>query len=141
MNSRDTYDLYAPPDYWRLSSLQKEAICNGCGPNSWKIDIVPDNPLGIPFREPCNIHDYMYYVGKTHEDKEVADRVFLNNMMRVIQAHAKTLDDIDRGQWIASLYYEAVRLAGGQAFWEGKNKIEEVCAFQVTNLPLFLEVE
>ena len=140
MSKSRVVEFYAPPDYWRLSPDQKNGICNGCGPGAWKVDLVPDYPLGFPFNEACNIHDFMYFTGKTNEDKEVADRVFLNNMLRVVEAFSHTTEDISHGQWIASVYYDAVKLAGGPSFWAGKNKPEELCMFKIDESPLFPEV-
>jgi len=68
----------------------------------------------------------MYAIGQTLEDKEIADRVFLNNMLRLIETRTccgllKRL----RGQR-ASLYFNAVHVFGGPAYWAGKNKSDEV---------------
>jgi hypothetical protein len=68
----------------------------------------------------------MYIHGVTNEDKKTADRVFLNNMMRIIDAAG--------GWWLlkklrrrrARIYYEALRFGGGPAFWRGKNKETEI---------------
>lgn len=141
MNSVKKVELYAPPDYWRLSPEQKKAFCNGCGPKSLFVDLVPDHPLGEDFSEPCNIHDYMYAMGKTHDDKVVADRVFLNNMTRVIDASANTIDDMVFGRFVADIYYQAVHTFGGLAFWSGKNRPEELCEVDLIGGTLFLEVE
>lgn len=75
--------LYAPADYMRLTGLQRQAICNGCGAKGWGV-LVPDRLLGASVRECCNIHDFMYSRGSDITDKDAADRVFLNNMLRVI---------------------------------------------------------
>lgn len=135
-------ELYAPPDYWRLSPEQKKLFCNGCGPGSWKIDLVPDYPLGFPFTEPCNIHDYMYAVGKTLDDKCAADRVLRNNMLRVVDAIAVSIGEQELGRDVAMIYFEAVEHFGGTAFWNGKNRPEELCEIEVNAKDLLvLEVE
>lgn len=63
----------------------------------------------------------MYAAGSTIADKEEADRVFLNNMLRLITAAG----GLGALRWLrrqrASRYYEAVCLFGGPAFWGGKN--------------------
>lgn len=110
--------LYAPPGYHDLPPAARERICNGCGSARAKFDFVPDTIFGLPIRAACDIHDYMYFMGETIEDKERADRVFLNNLLRLIDA---------RGGWLRSLrrlrawhYYRAVAALGGPAFWQGK---------------------
>lgn len=113
--------LYAPEAYHKLSEFEKKEICNGCGAksgiSSW---LVPNTLYGLSVKAACNIHDYMYFVGTTNADKEEADRVFLNNMMRIINQ--------DGAAWLAALrrrralkYYEAVYYGGGEAFWKSKN--------------------
>ena len=115
--------LYAPPLYWSLSPEGKADICNGCGTKNlgW---LIPDSMWFLDISEACNIHDFMYAVGVDEEDREEADRVFLNNLIRIIEA--KT-----RWEWLRMLrrrralkYYEAVRCFGGPAFWAGKNEPE-----------------
>lgn len=114
------YTLYAPPSYIEASPEVK-AIVNGCGTSGWKGDLVPDTIWGLCITASCNVHDWMYQTGSTLAEKEEADRVFLNNMLRQIE---------DAGGWSlvkrlrrnrAKVYYEAVHLFGGPAFWYGKN--------------------
>lgn len=113
--------LYAPEAYWRLSPAAKAEICNGCGSASAKFDFIPDSIYGLKIRPACDIHDYMYHVGRrTLADKEEADRVFLNNLLRLIEADNGWLKMFRRRR--ALKYYEGVTAFGGPAYWEGKNK-------------------
>jgi hypothetical protein len=113
--------LYAPLEYWQLTN---NTDVNGCGTGGWKNTLVPETLWGLSVTEACNIHDWMYLVGKTNDDKVTADRVFLNNMTRIINAN--------RSCWVirilrlrrAKLYYEAVKYFGGPAFWHGKNPLD-----------------
>ena len=113
--------LFAPEAYWKLTPEQKARIVNGCGPGRFGSKLVPDRLWGLSILAACEIHDYMYAVGETIEDKDEADRVFLNNMLRLI--------DKAGGRWIikamrrhaAVKYYRAVADFGGIAFWAGKN--------------------
>ena len=107
--------LYIPNGY------QPKTDCNGCG-SGWNAKLVPDTIYGLDITPVCCIHDYMYEVGTTIEDKEEADRAFLNNMLRVIESK--------QGWWFphflargrALKYYEFVHNFGGPAFWDGKKK-------------------
>ena len=107
--------LYAPKGYWELTQKQKSAICNGCGAKGSKINfLIPQGK----FKEACNIHDYMYAVGKTDEDKRVADRVFINNLNRIVEASHPLIKPIRK--IAARAYYKAVAEFGDEAFWKNK---------------------
>lgn len=110
--------LFAPTGYRHLTPVSKKNICNGCGAKGG-IE-VPSTFYGLDISESCNIHDFMYLQGKTNEDKEVADRVFLNNMNRIIEARSCCFLKFLR-QRRAKKYYLAVKYFGGSAFWDNKN--------------------
>ena len=115
--------LYAPEEYWNLPSPIKCKLCNGCGSRGFGWTI-PDTIYGLCITEACNIHDFMYNVGRTEEDKMIADRTFLNNMLRIIEAGTNnSLLKWLRGRR-AHGYYLAVKMFGGPAFWNCKNLIE-----------------
>lgn len=113
-------ELYAPNSYWELSDSARAEIVNGCGTRGIIGLLVPDTILGLSIKAACNIHDYMYHVGLTIDDKKEADRVFLNNMLRLIDGGWRIfkIPRIHR----ARIYYDAVKYCGGPAFWDGKNK-------------------
>jgi len=116
-------ELFAPEDYWKASRELKEKIVNGCGSARAKFDFVPDNILGLDISEACNIHDWMYHFAPAKiEYKEKADRVFLNNMIRLIDAKTKWKWLRKLRRCIAKKYYLAVKYYGAPAFWAGKNK-------------------
>lgn len=114
--------LFSPPGYKRLTDEAKAEIVNGCGAQNSKFDFVPDTIYGLSVSEACNIHDYMYHIAEpTNEAKEEADRVFLNNLIRIIESETKW-------KWLkylrksrARTYYKAVVVFGGPAFWNSKN--------------------
>jgi len=112
--------LFAPSDYWKLTDEEKAEICNGCGTKGLGGWLVPDTLWGLSIVEACNIHDFMYKVGKRPYDKDSADRSFLNNMIRIINARSGILL---RGlrRYRAMSYYSAVKDFGGPAFWNAKN--------------------
>lgn len=113
--------LYAPPSYVSADAEVRARVVNGCGTEGWKGELVPETLWGLNVSAACDIHDWMYVAGETLADKEEADRVFLNNLLRLI--------DTAGGWWLlkklrrqrARTYYEAVHLFGGPAFWDGKN--------------------
>jgi hypothetical protein len=113
--------LFAPEQYNKLTPEQKKRLCNGCGAKGGIS--VPNTFYGLSMKECCNIHDFMYSKGRSLEDKNKADRVFLNNCVRTITA---------KSSWIlkplrlarAKEYYLAVKYFGADAFWSGKNDIK-----------------
>ncbi|MBU1169705.1 MAG: phospholipase [Proteobacteria bacterium] len=110
--------LYAPVDYVNLDPVKRSKIVNGCGSAQARFDFVPDHIWGLRVTDACNIHDYMYSAGRSIEDKEIADRVFLNNLIRLINAKGGALKPLRRIR--AKAYYNAVKYFGGSAFWDGK---------------------
>jgi SAM-dependent methyltransferase len=115
--------LFAPKEFWELSAEARKVLTNGCGPGGWLRWLVPDRNYGLDISPVCDIHDYMYAVGQTEEEREEADSVMLNNHLRLIDAKTKW-------QWLRRLryrravkYYEAVKNYGGPFFWHGKNPV------------------
>ena len=115
-------ELYAPAKYWDLTPEVKRKLVNGCGTGGWLGKIVPETIYGLSVKAACNIHDYMYHVGETMADKEEADNVFLNNMIRIIDANTRYWFMRRLRYNRARVYYEAVEHFGGPAFWSEKNE-------------------
>lgn len=112
--------LDAHVSYSRASSGQIKLICNGCGSAQAKFDFVPGTIYGLSITPACNIHDWDYNIGETIEYKGVADRRFLNNMLRLIESGSWRFVKVLRRRR-ALKYYEAVNSFGGPAYWAGKN--------------------
>lgn len=123
-------ELYAPQSYIQATTEERKRVVNGCGAGGWLRALVPDTMYGLDVSEACNIHDWMYATGLTIEDKAAADRVFLNNLLRIIDANTSW--------WLlrrlryrrARTYFEAVQHFGGPAFWTGKNQPGELFVYQ-----------
>jgi hypothetical protein len=113
--------LFAPENYWRASQEVKDQVTNGCGTAGWKGRLVPDTMYFLNVSAACNIHDWMYTLGRTLADKEEADRVFLNNLYRIINAAGGCSLLVNARLTRARDYYDAVHYFGGDAFWDNKN--------------------
>jgi len=91
---------------------------NGCGPAGWKGKLVPDTIYGISIREACKIHDYMYEVGESYNDKVYADDMFFTNLLATVENEAKWwnrwLNTLRRKR--AWIYFKAVVHGGEDAF-------------------------
>lgn len=113
--------LYAPVGFKLATIEELKEVCNSCGAkDSWFRP--PSKIYGTDIAAACNIHDYQYNFGVTIEDKDEADRVFHNNMNRLI---TRDKHKFYKPTWLqrrrALKYYMAVKHFGGEAFWAGKN--------------------
>ena len=93
--------------------------CNGCGAG-WSAKLIPNSIYGVSIRPACCIHDDRYEYGLTIEDKDSADREFLNNMLRLIEVNDKWYYPTVLARRRALKYYEAVKYFGGTAYWKNK---------------------
>lgn len=114
--------LSAPDSYWSAAEDQRSQQCNGCGTKGI-FSLVPDSNYGVDIQIACDIHDWCYWIGQTLDDKNQADREFLNNMLRLIEK-APSASWILLGPLLTRLrrrralkYYWAVHYMGGPAFW------------------------
>lgn len=123
-----TKGLIAPQSYLDADPEVIAVLVNGCGPGGWKVDLVPDELLGLDISEACNIHDFMYTIGTCEADKKEADETFRKNLYTLIDQSTGFIESIIKYDRMlkADAYYEAVHLFGNSAFWTGKNKSEGV---------------
>jgi len=114
--------LWAPQSYFKLSREELREIIGdgGCGPGKFGDPFVPDNLAGIDIGPCCDIHDYMYDIGKTQEDKDKADQLFLWNMVSVVSTYTQDVQVKKFRLWLAKMYYHAVRDHGDSSFWKNK---------------------
>lgn len=81
---------------------------NGCGPAGILSFLVPDTYDDIDLNEACNPHDFMYYYGETEKDKDLADRVFLFNLLTVLDRDNPNRRTSRKRHDMAMIYYDAV---------------------------------
>jgi hypothetical protein len=137
-------ELAAPKEYWITPAYILDDITGGCGPGGLGDFLVPDRldwpwPWGLSIKKACRIHDYMYHVGETRADKKLADEVFLNNMIRIINNARKTWFGRQRFKQRlkrAEAYYYAVHRFGGPAYWKGKDSKEREDVWKAGSLQL-----
>lgn len=106
--------LESPLTYQMATSAAIARVSNGCGPQCWKFDLIPDSFIGVDVSPACDIHDWMYVEGKTEEDRLKADKVFLRNLRTLVRRRGGFFF------WLrmlgALLYYVGVRRHGRTAF-------------------------
>lgn len=112
---RNKYDgLIIPPKLKGYTDSQIEGMSNGCGPQGYGW-MVPDRfrLIGLNFTPACDIHDVCYQVRMPKED---ADKIFEKNLTIIARrSHTGPL-----GEWLAYIYYSAVRYGGSGAYNKGK---------------------
>jgi len=92
-----------------------------CGPQDHgAFDIVPDSLWGVSIKRACCVHDWMYMHGQTQKDKDFADRMFLENMLVLIEESKPNRATRWLRRRSAWTYYEAVHRFGGLVFWDKK---------------------
>ena len=117
--------LFAPKEFgnqpcWFWDAPEEERN-GGCGPGQGFGDrLVPDSLLGLSIKPACAIHDYQYRYGVTREDKAFADRVFRQNMNRIIHAAGGLLKHVR--YCMATAYYLVVKYGGETSYWSHKHE-------------------
>lgn len=110
-------ELLAPEAYRAASRAEIEARTNGCGPQGWRGDIVADldSLAGLDISEPCRVHDWMYGIGGTFEERLTADIMLYLNIAALVLRTGGPLAPVRMAG--AAAMYVAVR-AGGAAHWQ-----------------------
>jgi hypothetical protein len=116
-----------------LTAEQLADISNGCGPESMKVKLIPDSIAGVDFNPACCGHDGCYAFGTDDEDKRIADRLLLYNLLVSVDNHCKANGIVDRAERVAArraayTYYDAVADWGRIAFYAHKGGPEDIYA-------------
>ena len=88
-------------------------VCNGCGPGGAKVDLVPDELVGLEIGPLCDYHDWMYHEGV---DRALADSVFLFNMVQRVRRTPSSPAIKAMRLAAAWRFYMAVAAFGGNHF-------------------------
>lgn len=109
--------LFTPATFVGCPESLRREVCNGCGPAGAKIDLVPDDLLGLPVKDICDRHDWMYHEG---HDRALADAVFIANLTLVVRREGGPL--VGPRLAAAWAFYRAVSAFGGLCFGGPKKK-------------------
>ena len=90
------------------------ANVNGCGPGGWRVDLIPDHLGDVDITDACNLHDYLYFLGGSEEDRLMADVLLYTNIAAKILLNDGYLVPLQMAA--AAIFYRAVR-NGGAAFF------------------------
>jgi hypothetical protein len=113
IREKEGYHLLASTGYWNATPEQIEEHTGGCGPGKLGDHFVPDTMWGESVFLACQIHDWMYWTGRTPQDKRTADLCFLVNMILLVD-NGHILDPLRLRRCMT--YFQAVSLGGGEAF-------------------------
>lgn len=106
-------ELESPLSYKTAPQSVKDKCCNACGAQGWKVDIVPDNILGVDISEACNIHDWMYR--EAVDTRKECDRIFRRNMTRLVISEKSDFKRYWR-RVLVWWYWRGVRRFGGPSY-------------------------
>ena len=99
--------------YEDLNTEEKKYLCNGAGRKGFWGWIVPE----FVFTEPSNRHDFKYWQGGSEEDRKIADREYLNQLLDTAEyrKNGKKRSLLSRMflRRMAFIYYTAVTECGG----------------------------
>ena len=140
------HKMIIPESFDHATDQEIEANTNGCGPEGWLNLVVPDEFFGVDVRFACQIHDWMYYKGRSWEDKIRADIVFLHNLLTIALEDYYEVSDYSRVQRIRRCYtyFRAVERYGSYAFMsevEGLRAREEVRLLLPENINVLEDYE
>ena len=87
----DGYNLAAPESFWYYLGFGNDLceVINGCGPGGIGDVLVPDTAYGLSLKPACKIHDWMYTIYNDEFGFELANQIFLDNMIRINNASTK----------------------------------------------------
>lgn len=112
--------LSAPDSFLAADYADLFAATSGCGTARAKYDFVPDNLWGLYIGQACYIHDWRYREGKTNLDREIADREFRDNMLKIVERESHGFLKPLRRRRAFTLYKRVVK-RGEPAFLANKN--------------------
>jgi len=119
----DKLRRYATGAYWIASDEEKERVCNGCGAEGGIK--FPNTMYGLDISEGCDIHDYMFFEGKTLGDFYFANMVFIWNLFVIIIKGPNVIMVMPR-LYRAAGYALAVIKLGSGAYWIDKTFNDEL---------------
>lgn len=109
--------LYIPKGY------EVERDC-ACGLN-YLLDPIPDAILGLSIKEACCIHDWMYGIVSTEAYRKFADRIFLDNVLAIIDRDTNW----SLLRWLRKLvaygYYQGLKVVGWPIYHRKKSEEAE----------------
>ena len=100
----DGASISAPSSWWSMSEAERLRYSSGCGPDQSGVNLRWVN--GIDLYPACQIHDYMYSIGGSEEDRMFADAIMRENMQSIIESYGR------KNTQVTTWYYSITRSFG-----------------------------
>jgi len=126
--------LFASEKCWEFKFRHPDVFNSyGCGPGGIGDWLVPDTIYGLSIKPACQIHDWYYRFqrGDSEEDRKKADKIFLTNMLQIVNERGNFLIKKLRRRR-AKTYYKAVRWLGAAAYFSERSTKEQFKEFVTT---------
>lgn len=137
--------VFIPDWFGEYSDEELEEMGLQCGTNdgrwSWLTVFVPESIHGVEIFPACAMHDLRYARGGSEQDKLKADRLFLNDLLTLVNKGAEEEDisgiELRSRHRQAFGYYVAVDTFGDAAFniIEGKQNTQLETIANLTEHP------
>ena len=117
------YGLEVPDEFWSLSLIKLQKICNGCGPASWSSGKRKALTAALSRYEAAFfVHDVCYELMK---DRTEADRMLLRNMRTIFRRDFGFFWWLTKTGWaerigIIPVVYALVAFGGDNAYVEAQ---------------------
>jgi hypothetical protein len=112
------YKLAAPKSFWDADQELRDAVIGGCGPGGSGDMLVPDTLYLLKVTPACAIHDWTFAVWNTKEGFTLANDLFKNNMVRMIEQKGGSKQIKCLRLRRATKYYKAVHYFGEPSFFD-----------------------
>ena len=111
--------LYYPNSYLIATKKQLDKVCNGCGAEGGIK--VPNKMYMLCIVEACEVHDWMFHIGKTAADLDFANAMFDYNLRAIIKNNSsQPLRYLRLAR--SDKYSYMVEQFGEKAYWVNKEK-------------------
>ena len=115
--------LYIPQNYLQATDKQRASVCNGCGAKNGAK--VPNTIWGISIKTACNIHDWMFNIGKTKGDYYFANIMFFWNMTAIVVNASNVFTLLIRMERVLTYFLGVMSSKGVKAYWVDKSVKDE----------------
>jgi len=126
--------LFASEKCWTFKATHPDIFASfGCGPGGFGDFLVPDTIYGLSIKPACQVHDWYYRFqdGDIEADRKKADKIFLTNMLQIVNEHGGNFIIKALRRRRAKTYYLAVQWFGSPAYFEERSTENQFREFVV----------
>ncbi|MCK5099015.1 MAG: hypothetical protein KAR45_12990 [Desulfobacteraceae bacterium] len=112
------YRLAAPKSFWDADQELRDAVVGGCGPGGSGDKLVPDTMYLLSVTAACAIHDWCFAIWNDKAGFKLANNLFKNNMLRIIDQRGGNNRIKCLRQKRAVKYFKGVHYLGEPSFFD-----------------------